>query len=720
MEKKEKQKIELFQSLKNKAYQIFKSIKDKKDIGLSEIESILEIYDIDPIINEFYLQKCLDYCLKKEIKNVNEISNKNNMEIEISNENKNEISIETFSEKYLQYINSLSLSQKINLNKRIKTETKIYIYMERYINGDSNIKKIYQIFQYIFDNKKKYDINKFKSLFYTDYFINIEQFHIPLVYGTLELRYSAIINDIKSFLFDNQIFADNSFQEDKYSKAENYSQNIIGKKINEELPHKNNQENNNNIKICEDSEIKSIRKKLAFLYGFVQIIFDSEDKKIFDYKCDFENDDLSAFGDNYILNDNIDFLYYNFLYLDVLMYCYLNFQEEITHNINQFLKIFETSKDKEIILSNHKNENNLNLEIINVNEAKNDFEIIKIRYYNENDTKEYFEFNPYEYNIKNIQFFLTYDDFKKQFENKKNFSLYKFYKENNVFTDDNLNYEYKKNINEMLISNISDKAFDKVTKYNKFKNPFKEDDNKEILEQINRVKYYIYFPLSKFRGLTFQRIGIIFINKAFKEMSRTDKKTKLIKSLINISDKKITEFHEIIAHYTLILCRVNSMDVELKTLNNTLIEETSDNVYYNKDYDDRDKLESFLFGDKITYLTIQAALFIISEKSWNLNNVEDFRNQFTIKNEIKQEEINLSQENNLVKAILNAINLKNEDLISVNLLNSFIDFETIDDNNIYDSDEEGEAFHKFSITSNAFLPRKISISKIIKQYGSNQ
>ena len=313
MEKKEKQKIELFQSLKNKAYQLFKSIKDKKDISLSEIESVIEIYDIDPIINEFYLQKYLDYCLKKEIKNVNEISNKNNMEIEISNENKNEISIETFSEKYLQYINSLSLSQKINLNKRIKTETKIYIYMERYINGDSNIKKIYQIFQYIFDNKKKYDINKLKSLFYTDYFINIEQFHIPLVYGTLELRYSAIINDIKSFLFDNQIFADNSFQEDKYSKAENYSQNIIGKKINEELPHKNNQENNNNIKICEDSEIKSIRKKLAFLYGFVQIIFDSEDKKIFDYKYDIENDDLSAFGDNYILNDNIDFLYYNFL-----------------------------------------------------------------------------------------------------------------------------------------------------------------------------------------------------------------------------------------------------------------------------------------------------------------------------------------------------------------------------------------------------------------------
>ena len=206
----EKINIELYQSLKNKAYQLFKSIKDEKNISLSIIESILEIYDIDPIINEFYLQKCLDYCLEKLTQNVDEILDK---------KNKYEISIKNFSETYLHYINSLSLSQKVNLIKKIKAKKEIYDYIKIYINNDSNIKKIYQIFQYIYENENEndYDINGLESLFYTNYYIDIENFHIPLIYGTNELRYSAIINDIKSFLFDNQILSQNSFPENRFS-----------------------------------------------------------------------------------------------------------------------------------------------------------------------------------------------------------------------------------------------------------------------------------------------------------------------------------------------------------------------------------------------------------------------------------------------------------------------------------------------------------------------
>ena len=206
----EKINIELYKSLKNKAYQLFKSIKDEKNISLSKIESILEIYDIDPIINEFYLQKCLDNCLEKLTQNVDEILDK---------KNKYEISIKNFSETYLHYINSLSLSQKVNLIKKIKAKKEIYDYMKIYINNDSNIKKIYQIFQYIYENENEndYDINGLESLFYTNYYIDIENFHIPLIYGTNELRYSAIINDIKSFLFDNQILSQNSFPENRFS-----------------------------------------------------------------------------------------------------------------------------------------------------------------------------------------------------------------------------------------------------------------------------------------------------------------------------------------------------------------------------------------------------------------------------------------------------------------------------------------------------------------------
>ena len=282
----EKINIELYKSLKNKAYQLFKSIKDEKNISLSKIESILEIYDIDPIINEFYLQKCLDYCLKKLTQNVDEILDNNKMEVEMSEQNKYEISIKNFSEKYLHYINSLSLSQKVNLNKKIKAKKEIYDYMKIYINNDSNIKKIYQIFQYIYENENEndYDINGLESLFYTNYYIDIENFHIPLIYGTNELRYSAIINDIKSFLFDNQILSQNSFPENRFSVVKNYKKNIIRKKTNEEMSHRGGREKKNNIENIPNKDIESINDKLEFLYGFIEIIFDSKNKTIFDYK----------------------------------------------------------------------------------------------------------------------------------------------------------------------------------------------------------------------------------------------------------------------------------------------------------------------------------------------------------------------------------------------------------------------------------------------------
>ena len=719
MKDNEKIDIELYQSLKNKAYQLFKSIKDKKNLSLSEIESILEIYDIDPIINEFYLQKCLECCLENLNKNVNEILDEKKMEVEISDEN-----IKEFSQKYIHYINSLSLSQKIHLNKKIETTTEIYNYMKCYINNDSNIKKIYQIFQYIYDNDNNYNMDELKSLFYSKYFVDIEKFHIPLIYGTIELRYSAIINDIKSFLFDNQMLSHKSFLENRYNKVKNYVKNIIKKKTNEEMSHHSTSQDKKNI--IEDSPHKdtdSVYKKLEFLYDFIEIIFDSENKTLFDCKCNFQNDDLNAFSDNYILNDNIDFVYYNFLYIDLLMYCYLYFPQEIEDTNNQYLKLFESYEEKKNFLQKKLNKKKKLLEIINFKEEKNDYEKIKIKYFNQNNKKEYFEFNPYEYVIQNIKFSLRYDDFKKQFEKEKNFSLYKFYKDNQMFNNDTLNNEYKNNIHNMLVSNITNKAFDKFSIYHKFNNPFKEE-NKEFIEQINRVKFYIYFPLSKFGGLTFKKIGIIFINKAFKKISTTDMKIKLIKSIINISDKKITEYHEILAHYTTVLCRATSKDVELKTPDNTFVEETSDDENYNSNYDCGDKLESLLFGNKIAYLTIQAAIFIISEKNWKSNDVDDFRNQFINKNELKNEDINLSHENNLIKAIINYTNLKDIEIISVNQINSFIvfrkaiSFGTIDNNIIYDSGEdEEECFSKFSITSNAFLPREVSITKIIEEFG---
>ena len=144
------------------------------------------------------------------------------------------------------------------------------------------------------------------------------------------------------------------------------------------------------------------------------------------------------------------------------MYCYLYFPQEIEDTNNQYLKLFESYEEKKNFLQKKLNKKKKLLEIINFKEEKNDYEKIKII-------------------------------------DKK--ILYKFYKDNKMFNNDTLNNEYKNNIHNMLVSNITNKAFDKFSIYHKFNNPFKEE-NKEFIEQINRVKFYIYFPLSRINRLS--------------------------------------------------------------------------------------------------------------------------------------------------------------------------------------------------------------------------
>ena len=58
----EKKSIKLYQKLKEEAKKKFNILKQKEDINISDIEKILEIYDIDPHMNNFYLEKYFDFC----------------------------------------------------------------------------------------------------------------------------------------------------------------------------------------------------------------------------------------------------------------------------------------------------------------------------------------------------------------------------------------------------------------------------------------------------------------------------------------------------------------------------------------------------------------------------------------------------------------------------------------------------------------------------------
>ena len=199
----EKKNIKLYQTLKDNAYNEYNKIKGKKEVKLKEIEKILKIYDIDPIINNFYLQRCIECCSdiieSNETEEDTQSSEESKMEMEEENDKEN-YSVNKIAKKILYYINSLSLSQKRELIKKITEKKNLSSYLRNFLNKDSNIKIYFEILNLLYKDKK-IDINNFKKLMNTTYYINITKFHVPLIYGNNQLRYSALIYDINSYFF---------------------------------------------------------------------------------------------------------------------------------------------------------------------------------------------------------------------------------------------------------------------------------------------------------------------------------------------------------------------------------------------------------------------------------------------------------------------------------------------------------------------------------------
>ena len=724
----ERTEIRIYQKLKDEAQEKFNAlIKDKKEnISLSDLKKILNIYDIDPNINNFYLEKCLELCSDEFNDQTNE-----SMEIEEQIESK-EISVDYFIKNYLYYINSLSLSQKKNLNKKIEKKTFLFKCMKGYLNDDSNIKKIFDIILHISANKKN-----LKNLFESKYFVNIEKFHIPLKYGTNELKYASFLSDINSFLFENFSNPKKSNSRNNYlQKIKQHDVNIIKKITNQknQKEEKITQDKNEIIInkkkdkdiLSDDKKKKISNERKKFLQGFFNLIFDENATNFFISKNLFNDDDLEKFNKNYILNNKIDFTIYNLLYIDLIMYCYLYYPEEIKKKINKISKLYESDNKKKGTINNIKKI--YNIQIINNEKAENYLDKVIYKCINKENDKESFEFNPNEYIMEDLIVNSDFNEFRQQFEEEKNFTLFKHYKNNSLFQKSELNNEYKNNLFQTFTSNIMGIAFDEFRNFKQFKNPFQGENKNEFFEEIDKSKYYIYFPILKISGLTFKNIGIIFINKNFKNFDNVGD-NKLINFSINVANKKITECHEVATHYMSVICKSNDPNLGFLTPNNTFINYDSDDENYNQEYDGGDKLETFLFGNKIILLTIQSALFILDEKNWTGTSIEDFRATFIKYNKLEEKEVDFSKQSKIIELVMDSIDIiKPQNKIQIERSNTYILFrkskeikeigeENIEDINNGDQDEEFT--ERFSITSNIFLPKKLSISEIMNKIKKN-
>lgn len=732
MEKKEdsindeKTEIKIYQKLKDEAQEKFNAlIKEKKDnISLSDLKKILNIYDIDPNINNFYLEKCLELCSDETNDKENE-----SMEIEEQIESK-QISINYFIENYLYYINSLTLKQKRKLNKEIEKKTNLFKSIKGYLSNDSNIKKIFDLFAHITSSKKD-----LKNLFESKYFVNIAQFHIPLKYGTNELKYSVFLSDMNSFLFENFSNPKKSHSNNNYlKKISKHDENIIKiitnqNNIKEEKIKQDKSEIKINItkdkdNLSDDEKQKIIKERNKFLQGFLNLIVEEKAKNFFISKNLFNNDDSEKFKDNYILNNKISFPIYNLLFIDLIMYCYLYYPEETKKYINQISKLFESDKKKTGTINKIKKIYNIQ---INKNEkAENYLDEFIYKCINKENSQESFEFNPNEYIMEDLIVNSDFYEFKQQFEEEKHFSLYKHYKNNSLFQKNELNIEYKKNLFQTFTSNIMGIAFDEFRNFKQFKNPFQGENKQEFFDEINESKFYVYFPILKISGLTFKNIGIIFINKNFKNIDKGGNDNKLINYTINVANKKITECHEVVAHYMSVICKSNNQNLGFLTPNNTFINYDSDDENYKQEYDGGDKLETILFGNKIILLTIQLALFILDERNWAGTSINNFRENFIEYNRLTKKEVDFSNQSKIIDLIIDNIEIiKPQNKIEIERNNSYILFrkskeiKEIDEDNINNVDEDEEFTERFSITSNLFLPKKLSISEIMNKIKKN-
>jgi len=547
------EELKLFQELKDNAYEM-------EGNSIDQLKKMNKIYDIDPEINNTLLEKLLDNKLKEDFKN-----------------------------QYIMCNQTLSLNQKLKINEKMEKFYPIIkkeIEKEVYINNKSYMEMYFEIIKMIYSDNKL-EFSTLKKIFETKYFVDNSKIKIPIIYGTKELIYSGLINNLYQYFiaYDNEpeIFSKESKSPAKSTISKNYPEDILIKNIQMELEEEykisKNDDNKSKENIIIDNKIESRRKKRLFknkiklIYPILEKIFDNDDFfDIFKVEQYYKYDDIEKFKKGYKLNPNLDELYFHLLFLDFILCIYVFCKEEkfLTPNIIQiffeFKKIklrilqdmsydviFKT-KDKEIIKFN------------NVEDIKNQ-EYLVYDIDDENNEEKSFPFNPYHYILENINYY-DFESLKNEINNEKNFTLLKYYKMNSFSKNQNMNNLFENNIKSMLKSKISNYLFSEFTHFSSFSYPYNGLKGDKFIEQVFNIILYFPFPCPKITGFTYKSFGLIFINNKNEEK-------KLITSTLFLSNscklalKKVTFKHEIICHYTCSICHANHEESSIKTPSNS-------------------------------------------------------------------------------------------------------------------------------------------------------
>ena len=201
------------------------------------------------------------------------------------------------------------------------------------------------------NSKLKY--NEILDLFSKDYFVDNHGINIPLIYGTKELIFAGLINDLYFDLFTERkkepLFKS---EDDDIEEYDNYSQSIMIKKNKNELIENNI---NNNINIinmeveCEEEnqEFKKVPKsilisRMRFITQYLYRIKSQDFKKVFD----IENTKNEKSSNLYECKPNINLMILHLLYFEFILHIF------ILYNLKLYIKefgeyfFFETKDEK--------------------------------------------------------------------------------------------------------------------------------------------------------------------------------------------------------------------------------------------------------------------------------------------------------------------------------------------------------------------------------------
>ena len=117
----------------------------------------------------------------------------------------------------------------------------------------------------------------------------------------------------------------------------------------------------------------------------------------------------------------------------------------------------------------------------------------------------------------------NFDDLLESLSKPKNFSLYKFFKDNQLFNDTNLSTQLINNVQKMLNTQTINELFEQYINYEQFSCPYNRGKKEQFLKQTFKAILYFPIPFSNIAAYTYKKFGLIFINN----MKRAEKTTRM-------------------------------------------------------------------------------------------------------------------------------------------------------------------------------------------------